>query len=102
MSMNCSCNFLQTWYNTLMRKTPKINHKRIVSLVNYTTKLVACDDIEVPGHRFMSVGMFGNEEKWFIGRFSPSGHITTFNIGSERYIKKVWKNFQNSSCIRLK
>ena len=101
MSTDCSCNFLTAWYNTRMRKTPKITHHRIVSLVAYTTKLVACD-IEVPGHRFMSVGMFGNEEKWFTGRFSLSGHVTTFNIGSERYIKKVWKNFQNSSCIRLK
>lgn len=100
MSMNCSCISLKFWYNTRMRKT-QINHKRIVSLVTYTTKLVI-SEIEVPGHRFMSVGTFNGEEKWFTGRFSHDGLITTFNIGSERYIKKVWKNFQNSSCIRLK
>lgn len=98
---NWACNFLNTWYNTYMRNKIRINHKRIIKLVNYTTKLVATE-IEVPGHRFMSVGTFNGEEKWFIGSFSPSGMLNTFNIGSERYIKKVWKNFQNSSCIRVK
>ena len=76
----------------------RIKHKRIVELFNYNTRLMI-SEVSVPGHRFMSIGTFDGEVKWFVGRFSPSGQIVTFNVGSERYIRKVWKNFKNSDCV---